>query len=89
MLIFNLIYLQHALCEIEAIRGAGAQIDRLWVQSPLEEMKYLFEFIFPFLRSEVEAKRGVENSAESGERSVLTLGSLYRHRVPSCVRDTA
>ena len=28
--------------------------------SPLEEMKYLLKFIFPFLRSSVEAKRGVE-----------------------------
>ena len=32
----------------------------LWVQSPLEEMKYLLKFIFPFLRSGVEAKRGIE-----------------------------
>ena len=34
--------------------------DWLWVQSPLEKMKYLFKFIFPFLRSGVKAKRGVE-----------------------------
>ena len=34
--------------------------DWLWVRSPLEEMKYLLKFIFPFLRSGVEAKRGVE-----------------------------
>ena len=34
--------------------------DWLWVRSPLEEMKYLFKFIFPFLRSGVEVKRGVE-----------------------------
>ena len=27
---------------------------------PLEEMKYLFKFIFSYLRSGVEAKRGVE-----------------------------
>ena len=32
----------------------------LWVRSPLEEIKYLLKFIFPFLRSGVEAKRGVE-----------------------------
>ena len=60
---------------------------------PLEEMKYLLKFIFPFLRSGVEAKRGVEfcysrtqclqNSAESGDRSVSTLGSLC---LPCCVR---
>ena len=46
--------------------------------------KILFKFIFPFLRSGVEAKC-VQNSAESGERSVLTLGFLC---FPSCVRDT-
>ena len=34
--------------------------DWLWVRSPLEEMKYLLKFIFPFLRSGVEVKRGVE-----------------------------
>ena len=34
--------------------------DWLWVRSLLEEMKYLLKFIFPFLRSGVEAKRGVE-----------------------------
>ena len=33
---------------------------RLWVRSPIEEMKYLFKFIFPLLRSDVEAKSGVE-----------------------------
>ena len=33
---------------------------RLWVQSALEEMKYLFKFIFPFLRSGVKAKHRVE-----------------------------
>ena len=85
----------------EAGRGAEAQsdckIDWLWVRSPLEEVKYLFKFIFPFLRSGVETKRGVEfchstrnasriRGEESEERSVLTLGSLC---LPCCVRDTA
>ena len=66
----------------EASRGVGEQ----------EKMKYLLKLIFPFIRSDVEAKRGVEfchstqNSAESGERSVLALGSLC---LPCCVRDTA
>ena len=53
--------------------------DWLWVRSPLEEMKYLLKFIFPFLRSGVEDKRVlplntqcIQNSAESGERSVNT-----------------
>ena len=68
--------------------------DWLRVRSSLEEMKYLLKFIF--LRSGVEVKRGVEfclnngqclqNSAESGERSILTLGSLC---LPCCERDTA
>ena len=34
--------------------------DWLWVRSPPEEMEYLLKFIFPFLRSGVEVKRGVE-----------------------------
>ena len=34
--------------------------DWLWVRSSLEEMKYLLKFIFPFLRSGVEDKLGVE-----------------------------
>ena len=69
--------------------------DWLWVRLPLEEMKYLFKYIFSFLRSGVEAKRDVEfrhstqclqNSVESGERSALTLGYLCLH---CCMRDTA
>ena len=32
----------------------------LWIRCPLEEMKNLFKFIFPFFRSGVKAKRGVE-----------------------------
>ena len=34
--------------------------DWWWVRSPLEEKKYLSKFIFSFLRSGVEAKRGIE-----------------------------
>ena len=41
----------------EASRGAGAQS---MIHSPLEEMKYLLKFSFPFLRSGVEAKSGVK-----------------------------
>ena len=46
-------------------RGAGAQgaivyAAGFWVRSQIEEMKYLFKFIFPFLRPPVEAKHGVE-----------------------------
>ena len=68
--------------------------DWLWVRSPLEEMKYLLKFIFPFLRSGIEAKVWVlslntqclQNSAESGKTECLTLGSFC---LPCCVRDTA
>ena len=51
--------------------------------------------IFSFLRSDVEAKHGVEfrhsthnasRTEESGERSVLTLGS---HCLPCYIRNTA
>ena len=64
----------------------GCKIDWLWVRSPLEKMKYLLKFIFLLFRSGVEdnARRWVlplntqclQNSAESRERSVLTLSSL-------------
>ena len=47
---------------IEASRGAGAQsvIKSTHVRFPLEEIKYLFRFIFSFLRYGAEVKRGVE-----------------------------
>ena len=48
----------------EASRGAAAQSVTVKPTGcgfdPLEEMKYLLKFIFPFLRSGVVAKRGVE-----------------------------
>ena len=48
----------------QASCGAAAQCDCktewLWVRSPLDEMKYLLKFTFPFLRSGLKAKRGVE-----------------------------
>ena len=60
---------------------------RLWVQSAFEGMNYYF-LIFSFLPSGTNAKPGVDfrhstlnaskNSAESGERSVLTqIPSAY------------
>ena len=39
-----------------AIEAVVAQRNK----GPLEEIKYLLKFIFPFLRSGVKAKRGVE-----------------------------
>ena len=60
------------------------------------KMKYLFTFIFSFLRSGVRGKarrwvqplntQCLQNSAERGERSALTLSSLC---LPCCLRDTA
>ena len=61
------------------------KIDWLWVRSSLEDMEYLFTFIFSFLRSGVEAKHGVEfcHSTCNASRTswkvgngVRTLGSL-------------
>ena len=36
------------------MRPVVAQGHKVWVRSPLEEMKYLPKFIIPFLRSGVE-----------------------------------
>ena len=67
---------------------SDCKIDWLWVRTPFEEVKYLFTFIFSFLRSAINTKGGVEfrhstlnasNSAKSGERRVLTLGLFCRH----------
>ena len=48
---------------LEAVVAHGHKVVivtcRLWVRFLLEEMKYLFKFILPFLRSGVEAERGV------------------------------
>ena len=61
---FNIIIFFYLLIDFGASRGAGAKsdckTDWLWVRTPLEEMRYLFKFIFPFLCSVDEAKRGVE-----------------------------
>ena len=45
--------------------------DWLWVWSPLEETKYLLKFIFPFLRSGVDAKRGVEFCHSTRNASII------------------
>ena len=68
------------------------KIDWLWARSPLEEVKYLFTFIFSFLRS-VEAKRGAEfrhsirhafrTRRKVGNGVCLKLGSLCS-RVAVC-----
>ena len=52
--------------------------DGLWVRSPLEEMKYLLKFIFPFLRSGVEAKRDVESC-----HSTRNASKIRHKEVPS------
>ena len=60
----------------------------LWVRSQLEEMKYLFKFIFPFLRSNVEPNRGFElghsTCNECGKREVLKPCSLCHTRYAVC-----
>ena len=56
------------LCHVHMLGGRSwrsgtrcdCKTDWLWVRSPFEEMKYLLKFIFPFLCSGVEVKRGVE-----------------------------
>ena len=55
----------------------------MWFRSPLEEMKYLLKFIFPFRFYSLSRRRVLalstqclETAAESEKRSVLTLGSL-------------
>ena len=75
--------------------------DWLWVRSPLDEMKYLLKFIFPFLRSGVEVTRGVEicHSTRNASRIRQKVGNLVLTRFPTtppttlclscCVRDTA
>ena len=45
--------------------------DRLWVRSPLGEIEYLLKFIFPFLRSGVDVKRGVEFSHSTRNASII------------------
>ena len=61
------------------LRGTkyDCKIDWLWIRSPLEEVKYLITFIFSFLRSGVEAKRGVEfrHSARNASRNRRKVGN--------------
>ena len=45
---------------LSGTRLCDCKTDWLWVRSPLEEMKYLLKFIFPFLCSGIEVKRGIE-----------------------------
>ena len=62
-------------CIVEASRGAGAQ--GLTVKppgcgfDPHTEVKYLLKFIFPFLRSGVEDKRGVEFCHSTRNASII------------------
>ena len=46
------------------------------VRSPLVEMKYLFKFIFPFLRSGVEVKRGKKEV----QKKVEVVGSKKKYK---------
>ena len=61
--IINLVIIYFYITRGQSWRGGtqcDGKIDWLWVRSLLEEMKYLFTFIFSFLRSSLEAKRAVE-----------------------------
>ena len=53
--------------------------DRLWVRFLLEEMKY---FIFSFLRSSVEVKRGVEFHHSTRNAAKVFFVCLFLHGVP-------
>ena len=44
----------------DSMRPVVAQVHKLWLYIDSIEMKYLLKFIFLFLRSGVETKRGVE-----------------------------
>ena len=62
---YSLRYVFAQIHNVDASRGAGAQSVTVkstgcGFDSPLEEMKYLLKFKYPFLRYGVEAKRGVE-----------------------------
>ena len=62
---------------VGAQRHKGATVTRrLWVRSPLEEMNYLFKYIFPFSRSSVETS-GVEfrNSTRSVSKIWRRVGN--------------
>ena len=82
---------------VEAARGAGAQSDCkhdwLLVRSLFEKMKYLFKFIFPFLRSGVEAKRSVEFGHSMSPEFSGKWGTDFINTsslcLPCCVRDTS
>ena len=47
-----------------AARGVTVKTDWLWVRSPLEDMKYLFNFIFQFLRSGVEISAALSSATQ-------------------------
>ena len=73
------------MCWVQSWRRGtkcDCRIDWLWVRSPLKEMKYLFTFIFSFLRSGVEAKRSTEfrhstRSASRTRRKVVLADSRF------------
>ena len=66
----------------------GVAVTRwLWVRSPLQKMNYFLLFSFLRTATKEKARRCVPpptNSAESSERSILTLGSLC---LICCMRD--
>ena len=49
-----------SVCAIIKKNECDSKQDGLWVRFPFEEIKFVFKFIFTFLRYGVEAKRGIE-----------------------------
>ena len=58
------------------------KIDWLWVRSTLEEMKYLFTFLFSFLCCSVEAKGGVEIRHSTRNASGKWETECFKTRFP-------
>ena len=62
----------------------------LWVRSPFEEIKYLFKFIFSYLGSRVEAKRGVEflySTSNDSRMFLLHINDMLEDSSIHCYAD--
>ena len=70
---FDSLITYHILCPVKC----DCKIDWLWVRSPLEEVKYLFTFIFSFISPSVMAKHSVElrHSTRNATRIRLKVGN--------------
>ena len=77
--------LSRPLTDRQTIIDVNVTVNLMVVGSILERLKFYNFWLFSFLRFEVELRHSTgnasKNSAESGERSVLTLGFLCLRRV--------